>query len=87
MLRYAIAASAALMLFAGVASAEPVGPSTTTIRQSDHGTAITKRFINHRGEMVTKRKLINGNMVTHSRTVRDPDTGVGYTRSRTSTTE
>ena len=84
MFRYAIAASAALMMVAGVAAAEPMGPSTTTIHRSDRGTAITKRFINHRGEMVIKRKVINGDTVTRSRTVHDPMTGVGYTRSRTS---
>ena len=84
MLRYAVAAAAAVFLVSGVASAEPIGP--TTIRQTDHGTLVKKHFINHRGEMVTKRKLINGNMVTRSRTVHDPDTGV-VTRSRTSTIE
>jgi hypothetical protein len=69
MLRYAIAASAALMLVAGAASAEPVGP--TTIRQTDHGTMIKKHYINHRGEMVTKRTFVNGNTVMQSRTVHD----------------
>jgi hypothetical protein len=82
MLRYALAASAALAMVSGVALAEPVGPAMTTIHQSDHGTSITKRFINHRGEMVTKRKLINGNETVRSRTVHDPVSGT-VTRTRT----
>jgi hypothetical protein len=85
MLRYMVAAAAAVILVSGVASAEPVGP--TTIRQTDHGTMIKKHYVNHRGEMVTKREMINGNTVTRSRTVHDPMTGTAYTRSRTSTTE
>ena len=82
MLRHAIAASVALVMVSGVALAEPVGP--TTVRQNDRGTAISKHFINHRGEMVTKRKFIgaNGNVV-RSRTVRDPMSGtVTHTRTR-----
>jgi hypothetical protein len=74
MLRYAIAASVALAMVSGVALAEPVG--STTVRQNDRGTAITKHFVNHRGEMVTKRKIIgvNGGVV-RSRTVHDPMSG------------
>ncbi len=85
MLRYTIAAAAALVVAAGVASAEPVG--STTIRQTDHGTMIKKHYINHRGQMVTKREMVRGNTVTRSRTVHDPMSGATYTRSRTSTTE
>lgn len=85
MVRYALAAAAALVLVAGVASAEPVGP--TTIRQTDHGTMIKKHYINHRGEMVTKREMINGNTVVRSRTVHDPMTGERRTRIHAGTIE
>jgi hypothetical protein len=82
MLRHAIAASVALAMVSGVALAEPAGPTTT--RQNDRGTAITKHFINHRGEMVTKRKLIGANGgVVRSRTVHNPMTGtITHTRTR-----
>lgn len=80
MLRYAIAASVVMAMVSGVALAEPVGP--TTVRQNDRGTAITKHFINHRGEMVTKRKVIGDNGVIRSRTVHDPMSGT-VTRTRT----
>jgi hypothetical protein len=82
MLRHMIAASAALALFAGAAVAEPVGPVEKTIRQGEHGTHITKRFVNHRGEMVTKHKVIRyDGTVGRSRSVRDPMTG-SVTRMR-----
>ena len=84
MLRYAVAAAAAVAIISGTAMAAPVGPTETTVKQTDHGTKITKHFINHRGEMVTKREAINGNMVTRSKTVRDPVTGASFTRSHTS---
>ena len=82
MLRHTIAASVALAMISGVALAQPVGP--TTMRQNDRGTAITKHFMNHRGEMVTKRKLIGANGgVVRSRTVHNPMTGtVTHTRTR-----
>ena len=86
MLRHVIAVSAALALISGVALAEPVGESTTTVKRSDHGAVVTKRFMNHRGEMVTKRKVIThgiaGSSVNRSRTVTDPS-GTSYTRSHT----
>jgi hypothetical protein len=85
MLRYTVVAAAALVLLSGIASAEPVGP--TTSRQTDHSTVIKKNYINHRGEMVTKRTMINGNVVARSRTVHDPMTGERYTRMHTRTTE
>lgn len=87
MLRSVVAASAALMLVSGVALAEPVGGSTTTITRTDHGKVIAKRYMNHRGEMVTKRKVINeglsGSSVSRSRTVTDPYAGTTYTRMHT----
>lgn len=82
MLRHAIAASVALAMISGVALAQPVGP--TTMRQNDRGTAITRHFMNHRGEMVSKHKFIgvNGGVV-RSRTVHNPMTGtVTHTRTR-----
>jgi hypothetical protein len=86
MVRYVLASAAAIVMASGVAVAEPAGPSMTTVRQSEHGTHITKHFVNHRGEMVTKRKLIgnDGTMVARSRTVTDPSTGV-KTTTRTHT--
>ena len=84
MLRHLIVASAALVLMSGAGLAEPVGPTHTTIRQSENGMHITKRFVNHRGDLVTKRKLISSDgTVSRSRTVRDPETGSSYTRMRT----
>jgi hypothetical protein len=72
-------------MISGVALAEPAGQSTTTVRQSDHGTVVTKRYMNHHGAMVTKRKVINngivGSSVSRSRTVTDPMTGTSYTRT------
>ena len=87
MLRYAIAVSAALAMVSGAAMAEPIGPSTTTMKQTDQGTSITKRYVNHRGDMVTRHKTISGNMITRSKTVRDPVTGASFTRSHTKTME
>ena len=74
-------------MISGVALAEAMGGVTTTVRKSDHGTVVTKRFMNHRSDMVTKHKVINngysGSSVTRSRTVTDPMTGSSVTRTRT----
>lgn len=82
MLRYAVAAATALAMVSGAALATPVGPVQTTVKQSDQGTKMTKRFINHRGDMVTKRKLISGNGMIRSTTVRNSMTGERSTRTR-----
>src|SRR5262249_47027898 len=81
MIRYALAASAAFVLISGVAVAEPLGPTETTVRQSEHGTHITKHFVNHRGEVVAKRKFIgrDGTVMARSRSVTDPTTGIKTT--------
>ena len=88
MLRYAIVASAALAMVSGVALAEPVGTSETTVHES-HGKVVTNRHVNHRGELVTKRKAVKngltGSTVSKSRTVTDPVTGSSRTESRTTT--
>ena len=83
MLRYAIVASAALAMVSGVALAEPVGTSETTVHESPHGKVVTNRHVNHRGELVTKRKAVKngltGSTVSKSRTVTDPVTGSSRT--------
>jgi hypothetical protein len=90
MLRHVIVASAALAMVSGVALAEPVGTSVTTVHKSGHGKVVTKRHMNHRGEMVTKRKVVKngltGSSVSKSRTVTDPATGSSRTVTRTRTT-
>ena len=72
MVRYLVAAAAMIAVVGGTAVAEPYGAVEKTIKRSDHGAVISKRYMNHRGEMVTKRKVIThgiaGSSVSRSRT-------------------
>lgn len=85
MVRYLITAVTALALVSGVAIAEPMdGSKTVTIRNTPTGKVVTKRFVNHRGMLVTKKKRINdgfyGSSVTRSKTVTEPGAGDSVTR-------
>ena len=92
MIRYLLTAASAFALISGAAMAQTFveGPKTVTIapaaphEMGDHKT-ITKRYINHRGMMVTKKKSIregfSGSSVARTKTVHDPMTG--ETRTRT----
>ena len=89
MLRYAIAAASVLALVSGVALAEPIdGTKTVTVHKTPYGKMVTKRFVNHRGQMVTKRKAVRdgfyGSSVSRSKTVTDPALGSSVT-TRTET--
>lgn len=83
MLRNLIVASAALAMLSGVALAD----SVTTVRESDHGKVVTKRFTNDQGQVVTKRKVVRngiaGSSVSRSHTVTDPATGASSTTTIT----
>lgn len=85
MVRYMVAASVAFAMISGVALAEPAG-SVTTVTRTDQGKTISKRFINHRGDLVTKRKVVRngiaGTTVSRSRTITNGD-GDSVTRTRT----
>ena len=92
MIRSLLIAASALALVSGVAMAETYvsEPSAVTItRSTPHDMSanrtITKRYINHRGMMVTKHKSIregfSGSSVSRTKTVHDPVTGMS--RSRT----
>ena len=92
MVRHLLAAASVLVLMSGAALAEfdESGSKTITIHRSgpyDMGgnRTITKRYINHRGMMVTKKKSIregfSGSSVARTKTVHDPMTG--ETRTRT----
>ena len=88
MVRYLLTAASVLALCSGVALAEPAdGTKTVTIHKSPYGKTVTKRYINHRGMMVTKKKTFHndgfsGGSVTRSRTVTEPGAG-GITHSTT----
>ena len=84
MVRYLITAATALVLVSGVAMAEPMdGSKTVTIRNTPTGKVITKRFVNHRGMLVTKKKRINdgfyGSSVSRSKTITNPGAGESVT--------
>ena len=88
MVRYLLTAASVLALVSGVAMAEPIdGTKTVTIHKSPYGKTVSKRFINHRGMLVTKKKVFHdgfsGGSVTRSRTVTDPSAGGSFTRSNT----
>jgi hypothetical protein len=94
MLRYLLTAASVMTLVSGAAMAQTVvethvgGPKTVAIAPApgaaQHRT-ITKRYINHRGMMVTKRKTIHegfaGSSVERTKTVHDPLTGMSRTRT------
>ena len=93
MVRYLLTAASALALFSGAALAQTdgYGAKTVTITRSaphamEGGRTITKKYINHRGMLVTKKKTVRGDgfygsSVSRSKTVHDPMTG--ETRTRT----
>ncbi|HMH71364.1 MAG TPA: hypothetical protein VK554_03540 [Bradyrhizobium sp.] len=88
MLRYLLTAASVFALCSSVALAEPVdGTKTVTIQKSPYGKTVTKRFMNHRGMLVTKSKTFHdgfsGSSVTRSKTITDPEAGGTVTRSRT----
>ena len=90
MLRYLITAASVLTLVSGVALAETgsYGSKTVTITKAPYGKSITKRYVNHRGQLVTKKKTFHdgfygGGSVTRSRTVTDPAAGGTITKSTT----
>jgi hypothetical protein len=93
MVRHLLAAASVLVLMSGAALAQSddVGSKTITISPSaphDMGAnkTITKRYVNHHGNLVEKKKTVSdgfsGSSVSRSRTVTDPDTGM----SKSSTT-
>ena len=84
MVRYLLTAASVLALVSGVALAEPIeGTKTVTIHKSPYGKVVTKRFINHRGMLVTKRKINNGffGSSVRSKTVTEPGAGESMTRT------
>ena len=101
MVRYVLTAASALALMSGVALANTDAYATKSVtvhRGAPHATVystnaprhkakVTKRYVNHRGKIVTKSKTFNdgfsGSSVTRQKTVTDPMTGA--TRSRTVT--
>ncbi len=86
MVRYLITAASVLALVSGVALAEPVeGTKTVTIHHSPYGKVVTKRFMNHRGQMVTKRVIHNefSGSTVKRKTVTEPGAGGSVTKSVT----
>ncbi|MGE5270376.1 MAG: hypothetical protein ACM3JG_11970 [Thiohalocapsa sp.] len=88
MVRYLVAAAGVLALVSGVALAEPIeGTKTVTIHKTPHGKIVSKRYMNHRGQVVTKRKHIRegfyGSSVSRSKTVTDPAAGTSVTTRTT----
>ena len=96
MVRYLLTAASVFAMMSGVALAEsPYDASntkTTIIRSApEHamGSAktVTKRYVNHRGNLVTKKKTysdgFSGGSVSRSKTVTDPSDGGTITKSHT----
>ena len=88
MVRYLLTAASVLALCSGVALAEPIeGTKTVTIHNSPYGKVVTKRFVNHRGMLVTKKKMFHegfaGSTVTRSKTITDPAAGESVTKRST----
>ena len=88
MVRYLLTAASVLALCSGVALAEPMDSGkTVTIHKTPYGKTITKRYFNHRGMLVTKRKSVHeglsGSSVTRDKTITDPAAGGSVTRSTT----
>ena len=85
MLRYAIAASAALAMISGAALADPIHHTTTTVHQTAHGKIVTKQHKTLTGKVVTKREAVNngltGSSVRKSKTVTNQDTGASKTET------
>ena len=95
MLRYVLTAAGVLALVSSAALAESYYDGSKSVTITRHASpefgptapnrTITKRYINHRGMMVTKSKSIrdgfSGSSVSRTKTVHDPVTG--ETRTRT----
>lgn len=82
MVRYLITAASVLALVSGVALAEPVeGTKSVTIRHSPYGTVVHKRFMNHRGQMVSKKIIRNGlsGSTMKRKTITEPGAGGSVT--------
>jgi hypothetical protein len=82
MIRYLITAASVLALVSGVALAEPVeGTKSVTIRHTPYGNMIHKRFMNHRGQMVSKKVIRNGisGSTAKRKTVAEPGMGGSVT--------
>jgi len=80
----------ALVSSAALAETDAYGSKTVTVTRSaphdmNSGRAITKRYVNQYGKVVSKSKTVrsgfSGSSVSRTRTVTDPVTGV--TKSRT----
>jgi len=89
MVRYLLSAATVFALMSGVALAQTGdnGSKTVTINKSPYGKTVTKRYMNHHGNLVTKSKTFHdgfsGSSVTRSKTVTDPAAGGTITRSHT----
>jgi hypothetical protein len=97
MVRYLLTAASVFAMMSGVALAETAAydgsnTKTTIIRTApEHamGSAktVTKRYVNHRGNLVTKKKTysdgFSGGSVSRSKTVTDPALGGTITKSHT----
>ena len=82
MLRYLITGASVLALVSGVALASPVeGTKTVTVRHTPYGTMVHKRFMNHRGQMVSKKIIRNGitGSTVKRKTVAEPGFGGSVT--------
>lgn len=82
MVRYLITAASVLALVSGVALAEPVeGTKSVTIHKTPYGKVVHKRFINHRGQMVSKKIMRNGfsGSTVKRKTVAEPGFGGSVT--------
>jgi len=89
MVRYLLTAASVFALMSGVALAQgdDYGSKTVTIHKSPYGKTVTKRYLNHHGNIVTKSKTFHdgfsGGSMTRSKTVTDPESGATITRSHT----
>jgi hypothetical protein len=82
MVRYLITAASVLALVSGVALAEPVeGTKSVTVRHTPYGKIVHKRYINHRGQMVSKKIMRNGisGSTVKRKTVEEPGMGGSVT--------
>jgi hypothetical protein len=96
MVRHVLTAASVLAMMSGVALAampyDAPNTTVTTMRAAPHPggyhRTMTKRYINHRGNIVTKSKTysdgFSGGSVTRSKTVTDPASGGTITKSHTS---
>jgi hypothetical protein len=86
MVRYLITAASVLALVSGVALAEPVeGTKTVTIHKTPYGKVVHKRFMNHRGQMVSKKIIrngITGSTVKRTKTIEPGAGGSVTTRTK-----